>query len=834
MSLADAPLATDDPVPAPANSNDDAFARIAAAADRAALAIPPAWPLASSVAVNPFLGQSGEDLATAGARLARVAGAAVTLPRAAYRAKIEAGAIADADLLAAWTNAPPHLRPADLAALKQAAARDLPPPVALPTVADLAADVSGIDWPGLIAERIGAWAAGHFDEGQALWAAPRNANGAYAAWRAVATHDLSPEIAGLAGFALHVSQVPVNPLRLIARASDRLGLSDAALDTCFHRLLMTLGGWAQYARYKRWQAELAGGRDATTTDLLAIRLVWEEALFARYAPAISKRWAEIVDAHAAPVAPSPDLVIDAILQEAAERAAQRALAATLAATLAAPAPTPSSSPDARPALQAAFCIDVRSEPFRRALESLDPGIRTLGFAGFFGIATAHRRFASDVEELRLPVLLAPALHSCAGGAADAEADRSARIAARAKRAWGRFKLAAVSSFAFVEATGPLHVGRILSDALGRVAATPDEPAPRLVPAHAHAHAHGDGHAHDHDAAPDLAARIDAAEKILGAMSLAPPFARLVVLAGHGARLVNNPHASALQCGACGGYSGEVNARLLAALLNDRDVRAGLATRGRALPDDTLFVAALHDTTADGMTLYEDAPSATHRADLARARAWFEAAGTLARTERALRLPRAGNAAAVARRGRDWSQTRPEWGLAGCSAFIAAPRARTTGRSLGGSAFLHDYDWQQDVGFGVLELILTAPVVVASWISLQYYGSTVAPGPFGGGNKLLHNVTGGIGVVEGNGGLLRAGLPWQSVHDGEAPAHQPLRLSVCLEAPREAIADVLARHGAVRELFDKGWLNLFALDGDGRMAWRYTGGLRWRAMEPVAG
>jgi hypothetical protein len=159
--------------------------------------------------------------------------------------------------------------------------------------------------------------------------------------------------------------------------------------------------------------------------------------------------------------------------------------------------------------------------------------------------------------------------------------------------------------------------------------------------------------------------------------------------------------------------------------------------------------------------------------------------------------------------------------------------RTSGRSLGGRAFLHDYDWRQDAGFGVLELILTAPVVVASWISLQYYGSTVAPDSFGGGNKLLHNVTGGIGVVEGNGGLLRAGLPWQSVHDGEAPAHEPLRLSVCIEAPREAIEGVLARHDAVRTLFDKGWLNLFALDDDGHMAWRYAAGLRWTAMEPAA-
>ena len=117
---------------------------------------------------------------------------------------------------------------------------------------------------------------------------------------------------------------------------------------------------------------------------------------------------------------------------------------------------------------------------------------------------------------------------------------------------------------------------------------------------------------------------------------------------------------------------------------------------------------------------------------------------------------------------------------------------------------------------MLELILTA-VVVASWISLQYYGSTVAPDVFGSGNKLLHNVTGGIGVVEGNGGVLRTGLPWQSVHDGERLMHEPLRLSILIEAPREAIAGILERHANVRALFDNRWLYLFAMDGEGRMA-----------------
>jgi uncharacterized protein YbcC (UPF0753/DUF2309 family) len=251
---------------------------------------------------------------------------------------------------------------------------------------------------------------------------------------------------------------------------------------------------------------------------------------------------------------------------------------------------------------------------------------------------------------------------------------------------------------------------------------------------------------------------------------------------------------------------------------------------RGLPADTLFVAALHDTTTDAVTLYsQDCTSAGHASDLDDADVWFAAAGKIARGERALRLPRATGEDSLARRSRDWAEVRPEWALAGCKAFIAAPRRRTASKPLEGRAFLHDYDWKIDRDFGVLELILTAPVVVASWISLQYYGSTVAPAIFGGGNKLLHNVVGGIGVVEGNGGTLRAGLPWQSVHDGERFVHEPLRLSVCIEAPREAMTEILGRHPGVRALFDNRWLHLFALDDAGRMAWRYASDLEWAQM-----
>ena len=748
--------------------NSQTLAQLKVAADAAARAIPPVWPLASSVAVNPYLGQTGLTLAETAALMARVSGTPVTMTRQWYRDRIASGAITQGDLAAAFAASPHTGKPGSLAALQAALAHDPASIKAVPTVADLAAKATGIDWPGIIAERFGAWAGGYFDKGQALWAAPRG-KGAYAAWQAVASHDLTSEIAGLTGFGSMVADAPERAAEALASAVAGLQLPSAALETYFHSLLVTLGGWAHVARYELWQAELAGQSDETITDFLTIRLLWEQALLTRYCAEIGQSWLATIAAHEETVEPTADQIIDAILQEAAERAGQTALAKTLTQQVI--------FERQAPVLQAAFCIDVRSEVFRRALESLDRRIQTLGFAGFFGLTASHQRYASDVAEHRLPVLLNAGLTSRTGS----EGATDVRHNARAARAWGRFKLAAVSSFAFVEAAGPIYIGKLLKDALGLKANKPPrDPKPFADPA------------------PDAATRVGMAASILGAMSLTSEFAPLVLLAGHGANVVNNPHASGLHCGACGGYSGEVNARLLAGLLNDPEVRAGLIEKGIVIPQSTLFVAALHDTTTDAVTLYtEDQPTDAHRDAIAQAEEWLAAAAVLTRSERALRLPRATGDASVIKRSRDWSETRAEWALAGCKAFIAAPRMRTAGRSLEGRAFLHDYVWQRDEGFGVLELIMTAPVVVASWISLQYYGSSVAPQLFGGGNKLLHNVVGGIGVIEGNGGPLRAGLPWQSVHDGHKLMHEPLRLSVCIEAPREAMSAVLEKHAGVQ-------------------------------------
>ncbi len=769
-------------------------AQTLALANAAARAIPPAFPLDATVAVNPFLGQTGEDLAMASARLARVAGITLTLPRADLAAKVTAGRITDDDLAAALIACASPVKPDDLAAIKARMHKPVPGPQALPTVATLAAQATGTDWPAVISRSFGLWAAGYFDRGQALWT-PRPGQGAFAAWREWATHDLTPEIAGLTGFSAYVAEAPDTPERSILRAAEGLGLTEAAAETAFHRLLVDLGGWAQHARWLLWQAELKGGTDATLTDLLAIRLMWEDALLL-HCPCIAQDWQAVVAAHARPLSPTPDQVLDAVLQDAAERAHQRRLSAMLTGPVAA---------EGRPMVQAAFCIDVRSEVFRRAFEAQDAGIQTLGFAGFFGLPVAHKPSGTDEVRAHLPVLLTPALTSTSH--ADAGTEAALRISARTHRAWGRFRQAAVSSFAFVEAAGPVYGVKLVKDALGLG-------APRLTPG----------------PLPQIEGGLTAVQKartaaaVLRAMSLTSGHAQVVVLVGHGAQVCNNPHESAYHCGACAGQTGEVSSRLLATLLNDPETRAGLPDLGLTLPEDTLFVAGLHDTVTDRITLYRDTPAPGHSDALVRIEGWLAAAGHHARAERALRLPGA-KGETLARRAADWAEVRPEWGLASCSAFIAAPRAVTAGRDLAGRAFLHSYDWTMDQGFATLELILTAPVVVASWISLQYYGSTVAPATFGSGNKLVHNVIGGIGVVEGNGGTLRAGLPMQSVHDGEHPAHEALRLTVMVEAPIDALTDVLRKHDHVRALFDNGWLHLLALQ-NGLVSARYRRDLSW--------
>lgn len=812
--------------------------RLQAVIDQAGRRMAPLWPLRHFVAVNPYLGFLEDSFEQTAQTLAQRAGARMTAPRSFYAQAIAQGRITDADLGAALAasslpGAPQSVDELKAFASTQAADVPLAP---LPTVADVAQEVVGKGMAQFVTESISQWAGAYFDQGQAYWPSPWADLPPYAAWRAEAALDRTPEVRGVRGFRKHIAQLPASAVGTIHSALDALRVPADAVEAYLHRLLLTIHGWASYARYHLWQAELYGGEDQTLTDLLAIRLAWEAALMNAFADAgLAEAWQARKQAfsQAQPDAVAQrDLAGDLLLQRAFDSAYQRQLIGRLGTSQ----PTQRSQ---RKRVQAAFCIDVRSEVFRRALETVAEGAETIGFAGFFGFPIEYVRLGDVQGGAQCPVLLTPqfvitesvqdAPHT------ELEALKGKRaLHQRVAKAWRMFKFGAVSCFGFVGPVGLAYVKNLLLDTFGR-----GRPVPH--PAHFGLNAATQQRLTP-SIAPDTlgersvgmtpAQRLDVAEGVLKAMSLTDDFARLVMLAGHGSTTVNNPYATGLDCGACGGHTGEANARVAAQVLNDAAVRSGLQQRGISIPQDTIFVAALHDTTTDTVTLYDtQGIPASHTQDVVWLEAQLAAAGQLARAERAALLhidAQADTDAAVMRRSTDWSQVRPEWGLAGCAAFIVAPRDRTAGIALDGRSFLHSYNWRQDDGFGVLELIMTAPMVVASWINLQYYASTVDNRFFGSGNKVLHNVVGTLGVLEGNGGDLRVGLPWQSLHDGAQYVHEPLRLNVLIEAPLEAMTAIIARHAGVRQLVDNGWLHLFALGDSGQVTHQYAGDGQWAA------
>ncbi|WP_018409631.1 YbcC family protein [Methylocystis rosea] len=821
------------------------------AIDRACHKIAPLWPLKHFVAVNPFLGFANQSFASTAATLKRVAKTRMLMPRGFYRQAIEAGAISDADLEAALARSSNTTDgPADVAALKEAAASaakaDAPNHAAIATVAEVLDALADGDRQaslvGFMIDDISRWCAAYFDDGQASWRMPNRDMKPYAAWRAAARYDRNPEAMGVRGFRRAIVALPDDPVETIGAVIEKLGIADRAIDDYLHRTLFDIGGWAAYARYLVWNSELYGEPNDTLTQLLAIRVAYGYGLFqSRSDAAFSSAWSEAMRIAAAKpqdecLNNDADLTIDLILQDAYEIAFQRRLVARLHENM----KRTKRREKERAVLQAAFCIDVRSEIYRRALETVCPQVETIGFAGFFGFPIEYVPIGHSKGGAQCPVLLRPAFIVCeaVGEASEEEKEEVLGLRLlrrRASKAWKAFKLSAVSSFAFVESAAFLYAGKILSDSLGltRVAPHPNldgldraviervgpSVEPRIVGGR--------------NTGFTESQRVAMAVAVLKAMSMTENFARLVMLAGHGSTTVNNPHATGLDCGACGGHTGEANARVAATILNDAHVREGLALKGIHIPHDTWFLGALHDTTTDEVRLYdvEKAPR-SHTKDISELKAWLAKASSLARMERSVILGLAGQEgidAKIVARSRDWSQVRPEWGLAGNAAFIAARRERTRGLDLGGRAFLHSYDHTKDDGYSVLELIMTAPMVVASWINLQYFGSTVNNRVFGSGNKTLHNVVGQIGVLEGNAGDLKVGLPWQSVHDGKRFIHEPLRLNVFIEAPEAAIEEIIRKNDTVRDLVNNRWLHLYCFDDVGDTIRSYHTFGDWRAV-----
>ncbi len=587
----------------------------------------------------------------------------------------------------------------------------------------------------------------------------------------------------------------------------------------------------------------------------------------------------------------------------------------------------------RPYSQSVYCIDVRSEPFRRHLETIGPH-ETYGFAGFFAAFIRYRAWGKEHETDQFPVIMRAknevrelprsyldhkvSKHEARAGWVHAGHtllhDLKENVVTPyvmveslgwfyslpifGKTLWPSFyrrwttwlrrlfvpsltttltvdKLAPAETAEMVDAEQQALVRKALRERLGLRGS-------RLTPALVEAlrqcalTGQGDrepplvGEAARAGLSPetvnvfvetlrrqyDLNARaasrhreritrtgftldeqtltLDTALRMMG---LTKNFARLVLFCAHGSTSENNPYESALDCGACGGNEGKPNARVLAMMANNPRVRERLTRTGIEIPSDTHFLAGQMDTTTDEVQLFdlEDVPP-THRADLARLQEDLKEAAELTSQERCGRFPDVQRRldgerakAHVHRRSADWSQVRPEWGLSGNAAFVIARRDLTKGLDLGGRVFLHSYDYREDPTDRLLEVLLTAPQVVAQWITMEHYFSTVDNEVYGSGSKIYHNVVGRLGIMSGPWSDLRLGLARQTVMNGDMPYHEPMRLLTIVEAPRPRIDKLIARHEVLQHFYHNEWVHLVALDPDEQVWYRYRPTGEWHSI-----
>ncbi len=661
---------------------------------------------------------------------------------------------------------------------------------------------------------IAKWLAAYMDEGLAEWEMPNKEKGLYGAWRSLAAYDKELKIS-------KSTLLPKTSIEAIEQVMEEF--PETAYESVFTYHLAALPGWTGYLNHRSasntaWQEQFP----VSVEDYLAIRLTIAKQLGAAIAPKATKQQ-EVSDF----------IKLQYAWLQAWEQSFQRQLLDQLAtgnASLNQEVIT-SQIPDA----QLVFCIDTRSELIRRHVEA-QGNYETFGYAGFFGIAMDYTSIADGIVRKSCPPIVGSAF-TVTESAQNHKHDlldkhrRKTSLNNFQHFFLDRMKGMLPSAFGYVEGTG-LFYGLSIFDKT-------------LLPRRLYTKLKSKENGHEDYCEPAIhvanAAHLkeetvtlqDKVGIVKSAFDLTgwKAFAPLVIFAGHGSHSTNNPFGSSLDCGACAASPGRHNARMLATLANIPEVRAALrANHGIDIPNNTVFLGAEHNTTTDEIVLFDSHIPESHKQLVADLKERLLAAQKAASLER-LQVTNDGVKQAEYKAG-NWSETRPEWGLAKNAGFIVGPRSLTKKLHLESRCFLHSYNWQTDITGQALEAIMQGPIVVTQWINNHYYFATVDNDTFGGGNKITHNITGKFGVVLGNGGDLKMGLPLQSVNKtDELLYHEPLRLSVIIEAPLARVIDILTRNPNLQTLLDNNWIYLFIIDPtDGFKKRQYQSGIAWTVFE----
>ncbi|MEO2018873.1 MAG: DUF2309 domain-containing protein [Fuerstiella sp.] len=811
-----------------------------------------------------------------------------------------------------WSSALFALKPADLShdSHEQATEEITIPEVDLPsgrTLSDWLGLLAGASLVNQINDQMIKWTSAFLDEGMAGWEMPGRHDGFYRAWRELATRDYSCRFLGIKNFARKIRDLPASPEDVIAQSLKRLGIPEQRSMDYLSRQLAQLPGWAGFIRWRDENSDYPAQKKhpVDPVQYLAVRLFYEVELVQtfcrrewgldgtlcalisywvnhrdeyqklvgrdshsvdRYTQAVcSDGWrlfhlAQFLELTPREVEALPSSDIQTLLGwldvfptdqhgsvwlDALESSYRGQLIQRLSAHHGKTSVT-----EARPQAQMVFCIDVRSEPFRRHIEAQGP-YETYGFAGFFGLPISHQAFDSSGHAALCPVILAPRF-AVNEVPRSGEQERLQTYASGSR--WNQLghhlfhdlKRNPVGSFMLIDVLGLFFSLRLIGKTFfqrsyesikawargwfTRSVAT-QIPVDLIQDDQREATA-----ALPHGFTPGEHATF--VENGLRAMGLTRNFGRFVVVCGHGSTSENNPYFAAYNCGACGGGHGDANARVFAAMGNKPQVRRSLKENGLNIPDDTWFLAGKHNTVTDQVTFYDlqDVP-ASHAEDLRLLTQDLEQAGAHQALDRCHRIPQAPRNISpeearnhMLARSMDWANVRPEWGLSSNAAFILGRRALTSGVDLGGRVFLQSYDPDADAQGATLEALMMAPLVVAQWISMEYYFSAVDPCCYGSGSKVTHNVVSGVGVMHGSHSDLQTGLPLQSVNDGNRHYHEPIRLLAIIEAPTSRISSTIQKHTLLQHLLHNQWINLVAVDPETREFHRYVPDSTWEPLQ----
>lgn len=267
--------------------------------------------------------------------------------------------------------------------------------------------------------------------------------------------------------------------------------------------------------------------------------------------------------------------------------------------------------------------------------------------------------------------------------------------------------------------------------------------------------------------------------------------------------------------------GAPNARLMAYILNEVEIREALKEKSIEIPPETIFVASYHNTCSDEIEFFE-IQSLIKQDSFLECIKKIKKAAALNAMERCRRFQVAPPLrdpedflSHVRSRSVDLRQPRPEYGHATNALCVIGPRSYTRNLFLDRRAFLVSYSPKTDPTATILKKLLDAAIPVCSGINLEFYFSFIDNEKYGCGTKLPHNVNALVGVINGHMSDLRLGLTWQVVE-----IHQPIRLFVKIIAKRQVVEELLDQQNILSLLVKNEWINLAIHDPESHNIWVY--------------